>query len=856
MKKIVILSLMFYVTLSLTTGCQRAVPDSGTPDHFPVRIADGIDDTRASYDNTQGKFAWDEGDQIAIHFNDGHYETYEVTPNAGDPSVGTVTTTPTGTMSNVRDFYAVYPASSAVATATGDTAPKVSLPSSYDISDVVSGTSGRTTYYSPSPMVAKNVYGQDLDFYHVGGLLRVTVKDPNAATQKMVVTFDKDVTGVYTVNVDNPEEPYITTAGAPTNNVVTFTVASSAAGIGTSVTSVVLNIPVPCGTYNSVKVDFYNASDELLDTRSHAEPPLVFRRHHGKRLAFAEEAVEMVISGDFTDATLDDEGGIGIVSIEFDSYLINGEGDEEPVPFAVEYSETGEVGTWTRTSPSWLTMGAGIDYTGTVRTQRIDIIAAPQENIIPLNPYGIPLDEHTNALRNATPVSDFDLSLKNAATGATVGADNRSTANCYLVQAPGTYSFPVVYGNGLKNGAVNEVAYRGKDENGDWFVDEGVQFDDTRPSVWYMGRFLDHLGNGITTPYIAGQQSGKELTARLLWMDAPGLITNVSYAAGNAADPKDDRITFEVPLDGICQGNAVIAVLADGVIAWSWHIWVTDVDFTVTGHTASGYELAATNLGWVDTRKMEEYEERTCHVRIVQDVPGGAVSDVVTIVQEAAPSVILYGNSPYYNPGRKDPVPGMNGDLRTPIDKPCYPTTAEGNEYYPQFGVMSNTTVSGNIQNPHIQYVGNFDKYYGNLWNSTGVNHKYNNTETFTTKTIYDPSPVGYSVPSYPAYYGYGNGAHPGFSLNNTQWKGVDEMGPGVVPGRTHEDLFFPAMGCRTYTLENVGSWAYYASSSIITITASSVLVPMRLRFTNAQVVPTSGGLKEHMSVRCSIEQQ
>ena len=36
----------------------------------------------------------------------------------------------------------------------------------------------------------------------------------------------------------------------------------------------------------------------------------------------------------------------------------------------------------------------------------------------------------------------------------------QSTANCYVITAPGTYSFPLVYGNAIKNGVKNESAYK------------------------------------------------------------------------------------------------------------------------------------------------------------------------------------------------------------------------------------------------------------------------------------------------------------------------------------------------------------------------------------------------------------
>lgn len=48
----------------------------------------------------------------------------------------------------------------------------------------------------------------------------------------------------------------------------------------------------------------------------------------------------------------------------------------------------------------------------------------------------------------------------------------RSTANCYVIKEPGQYKFPLVYGNGIKNGKVNNAAFTNNgDANSCDFVD-------------------------------------------------------------------------------------------------------------------------------------------------------------------------------------------------------------------------------------------------------------------------------------------------------------------------------------------------------------------------------------------------
>ncbi len=56
-------------------------------------------------------------------------------------------------------------------------------------------------------------------------------------------------------------------------------------------------------------------------------------------------------------------------------------------------------------------------------------------------------------LQAATPVvGTYDLSTKGGTTAM-------NTANCYIINAPGRYSLPLVYGNAIKNGATNSSAY-------------------------------------------------------------------------------------------------------------------------------------------------------------------------------------------------------------------------------------------------------------------------------------------------------------------------------------------------------------------------------------------------------------
>lgn len=839
--------------LLLGAGCQREFPGMDTDDNLTIRIADVALNTKTSYDSYDGKFVWNAGDQVALYFTDGNYWDYTVEVDQTNPAVATILAS--SARFKTREGYAVYPASAAKISQNGDL--QVELPDAYDVSEIIVNNAD----YTPAPMVADNTIvptSNQLDFYHVGALMRVTFPNVDPTTVTVVATFDKDVTGVFDVDTTDPTAPFIQTQAATTKNVITFTVAASESGVGPNVTTFALNLPVPCGVYQSVKVESFDKNGNLLASRTFADATLDMRRHHGKRLVAGDSPITFVMEG--LNDTIDDAlytGGIINLGDEFKSYLTNGV-SEEPEGFHLEFSETGATGTWVTTMPDWLNLGAGVDLRGSVDGQPLSIVAAPQANAIPLDGNGIPLDEHTNALRAATPVSDVDLSTINVATGATV---TRTTANCYVVQAPGTYKFPLVYGNGVKAGQTNQDAYRARNGvGGGQRTYAGAQYS-TYTEMRYLGGFLDHLGGYITSPYIETQHAGKTFTAQLLWMDSPGLVQDVAISGTG----ENAYISFSVPVENIAQGNAVLAVFANGVIAWSWHIWVTDHDMSsanlpLTPNTTVAYrkKLMKENLGWVDTRIMSRYDERTVYIRVVQDDPDGAKSDPILLTQRQGPTNILYGNSPYYAWGRKDPFPGMNGDYNDPLNKPVYPTAASGNDYVPQYGLPGRMPLDQLIREPYKQYLDRGYTFvtptYFNLWNSTFpnfTNPQANTYSYFVTKTVYDPSPVGYKVPNLATYNG--------FSAANTRWVDLEDdmRGPGrVYPASGTEQLFFPAVGERDLTLANVGLQGMYTSANGVPYPTAAIVRFMRWRFRNADTsIVTNGETSDYTAVRCTPDE-
>ena len=266
----------------------------------------------------------------------------------------------------------------------------------------------------------------------------------------------------------------------------------------------------------------------------------------------------------------------------------------------------------------------------------------------------------------------------------------------------------------------------------------------------YCANFVNHADQAITAPWI--KDNNIIVTqAELLWQDAQGLITAVGI--------DDDYLTLTVGKDADTQeGNAVVAAKdGEGTIVWSWHIWVTKqtfaaADLTTVATGSHDYKVTPVNLGWVG-------------------------DDIYT------------GTNTFYQWGRKDPFRGT-GDVT--------------------FDGTTAATIADNIKNPatlyNVKSKPSNTAYY-NMWDAkqTGAD----NIATATVKTVYDPSPAGFCVPTGNLYYYIKNGSGVSFGWDGTN-KGRNLT--SVTP-----NVFFPASGYREYSigsLYGVGGSGYCWSAS------------------------------------------
>ena len=220
--------------------------------------------TKVSVDDASGVCSWTSGDAIAVRIYGEFPEenTYKTAPV--DVSSSTVNVELEGDQ-DIR-WYSVYPASARVDnqygvnvnTAAG--ALHVVYPASYA---VPSGLSGEAlNKWSPVPMVAANTDGGTpptpksvLDFYHVGGVLRIKLSNVPAGTTSCTVTLEgmTDITGTFKVEnpgtaTANTDVLVAGTVAGGDNNTVEFTGIPSS----TEKTTLWLNVPLPTGNYSSL----------------------------------------------------------------------------------------------------------------------------------------------------------------------------------------------------------------------------------------------------------------------------------------------------------------------------------------------------------------------------------------------------------------------------------------------------------------------------------------------------------------------------------------------------------------------------------------------------------------------------
>ena len=449
---------------------------------------------------------------------------------------------------------------------------------------------------------------------------------------------------------------------------------------------------------------------------------------------------------------------------------------EEFMPWTMEFSTDGGQ-SWTTEKPEFVTVTTK-EENGDLTAKTYTATFAAQEKTL----------QTSDIILKAKPVlSNVDLSMVDIHGEALTGG--QSTANCYIIHNPGTYKFPTIYGNAKKNGATNESAYKSS-KTGNANV---------------LENFIKADGNAIDKPEIEGITN-----ACLIWQDTKDLVSDIKF--------ENNYVSFAVKKETIHNGNAIIAVRDnDGTILWSWHIWVTERDLQpveVENFQNEKYNFMPVNLGWCGFGN-EWYAPREVKARLKQE--GGKTVDLTFNQKQERPNTdydIKNGNNPYYQWGRKDPM--LPSDGFTAVigkDKTCYPGSAEYKFKYGTDG-LNTKDIKEYIKNPHKFNIKleMKTKYY-NLWSND--NDKTTPNDDTVIKTVYDPSPVGYTVPAPNAFTGFTSTGQDTNTSSEFNVKGNFDKGWHFYsrPGKQGPTLFFPVCGWRndsSGTLEDVSIFGNY----------------------------------------------
>ena len=448
------------------------------------------------------------------------------------------------------------------------------------------------------------------------------------------------------------------------------------------------------------------------------------------------------------------------VSYKVSSYMQSYYGSQTPVGWTAKYAVDDAIEANEYSEDYGDVVTSGFIYDMDSPTATTSSLTATISELEP--PISDPAyNSHTKTLRARTPVGTKEAPYDLSTFGDT---KSRSTANCYVVNAPGWYKFPIVYGNCIKNGSNNTAVY-------------GTQSPKTS--------FVNHLNRQITSPYLKNNSGVSPHEAILVWQDAYKMIDVDSVEMTS----DQSFVVFKVNADNICQGNALLSVRdANKTILWNWHIWVTDEDISsatdipVTNQQNSVYNFMKVPLGFCE-KDRRKYTPRRIKFQFEQNDSRQTAN--ITFNQTTTSYVEAGINAPYYQYGRSVPLRIQNGLTLT--SKTIYL-----HEGYTQNSIATTTTIGGTIQNPTTEYYngnnGEWNSTYGitNLWDANCTQPEVLDKSTRkTVKTIYDPSPAGYKLPETAAYSGFA--PNPGSNIANANCN--------IYSNDTYEIYFYTQLG-------------------------------------------------------------
>ncbi len=366
-------------------------------------------------------------------------------------------------------------------------------------------------------------------------------------------------------------------------------------------------------------------------------------------------------------------------------------------------------------------------------------------------------------------------------------------------------------------------------------------------------------------------KAGDEWQVDLLWQDDAAMVRAASDAptriwlSKTSGTGGDDYFSVTVPYDAV-NGNFVIAlrkkeagVVVDRVL-WSWHMWVT------------GYNPDQHKMYFVDGRKFV-YPVAGGQVERL----GGPVWGNDAVIEGAAAAVnnnwhnytynpsstAMYAKSfmmdrsvgalgtayalnttkgnIVYQPGRKDPIPS-NIPLYNIAGGTIAAAATPGFAAQRWVALTANAIAAGDDPVKMSQSLADPMKFYNNsawceelvetrlyAWNDPLVPIIAEAADSYTGKSIYDPCPPGWKLPSYSTWEDFRQNNTYGWTVNNgghNRGAGFGSFDKGIRywPNIANQEgerpvegvIFYPASGIRRYgtsTSSSQGKWYYQGTN-------------------------------------------
>lgn len=398
-------------------------------------------------------------------------------------------------------------------------------------------------------------------------------------------------------------------------------------------------------------------------------------------------------------------------TISVTSYRTHLTGIKSSVPYTATYAKNGE-GNYSPDLPEFLTIDPFVSSI-TAQTYNVGLLDAEIKRIRMNEPVG----------------QDIPYNLSNS-TGA---SEIENTANCYIIKAAGNYKIPLVYGNAIKNGEPNQIAYK-----------------PTEPGANMVHEFWEGF-SAIKTPYIYNQHNFSDfiIDCKLEYQTMKGAIRNLRL------DEDKKFIEFEVSREFIKPGNAVISLVRNGVALWSWHLWFTPMDTSATipidDLSGNPKQLMCLYLGQTGYNGNNKLERDIVSYEI--KLSNNNTEIIINLKYDSPPT------GPLYMWGRKDPlgiVALNNTNYKTNLVK-AYDIT--GNEIATCEKREMGTELRFRMECvqfpkaiPNNLYATSSISYktysFSNLWNSNNSQFAGNNDTSNPIKTVFDPSPPGFCIMS------------------------------------------------------------------------------------------------------------